>query len=115
MLALMKRENGTKFTGIIFENEKAAELYFKQNDLNNWVYSVKEVEFIEEDAEALKRVDLEKEYNIVAGMLRSTIKAYTEYKDSEDPLDKLVAETQAEYLVKYTLKLNEIKEELEKM
>ena len=115
MLALMKKENGTRFTGIVFENEKAAELYFKQNDLSTWVYSVKEVEVVKEDAKALKRVDLEREYNVVAGMLRSTIELFAECKDSEDPLEKMVAETQAEYIVKYTLKLNEIKKELENL
>lgn len=115
MLALMKKENGTKFTGIVFENEKAAELYFKQNDLSIWVYSVKEVEVIKEDVKALKRVDLEREYKKVASMLRSATEAYAKYKDSEDPLDKMVAEVQAEYIVEYTLKLNEIKKELEKL
>ena len=111
----MKRENGTKFTGIVFENEKAADLYYKQNNLSLWVYTVKKVEFIKEDAEALKKVDLEREYNTVAGMLRSTIETYAECKDSEDPLEKMVAETQAEYIVKYTLRLNEIKKELENL
>ena len=115
MLALMKKENGTRFTGIVFENEKAAELYFKQNDLSTWVYSVKEVEVVKEDAKALKRVDLEREYNKVAGMLKHVTEAYAKYKDSEDPLDKMVAEVQAEYIVEYTLKLNEIKKELENL
>ena len=111
----MKKEDRTKFAGIVFENEKAAELYFKQNDLSPWVYSVKEVEFIKEDAETLKRVDLEREYNKVVSMLRSTTEVYAKYKNSENPLDKIIAEAQAEYIVEYTLKLNEIKKELEKL
>ena len=112
----MKRENGcSKFTGIVFENEKAADLYYKQNNLSLWVYTVKKVEFMKEDAEALKKVDLEREYNKVAGMLRCATEAYAEFKDSEDPMDKIATEIQAEYIMEYTLKLNEIKKELENL
>ena len=58
MLAYMKYENGLRFKNIIFENENAAKLWLKQNEINNPdCYKLVEVEFIKEDLVALKKLE----------------------------------------------------------
>jgi hypothetical protein len=60
MLAYMKYENGLKFKKVIFENENAAKLWLKKNGIANPnSYELIEVEFIKEDMNALKKIELE--------------------------------------------------------
>lgn len=59
MLAFMKYENGLKFKNIVFENENAAKVWLKENNITNEnAYELVEVEFVKEDPKALKRIEL---------------------------------------------------------
>lgn len=59
MLAFMKYENGLRFKRVVFENENAAKLWLKENNITNEnAYELVEVEFVKEDPKALKRIEL---------------------------------------------------------
>lgn len=52
MLGLMKYENGLKFTGIVFENEKAAKKWLKENGwVNERAYKLIPISFVNENLE----------------------------------------------------------------
>lgn len=62
MLAFMKYENGLKFKNVVFENENAAKVWLKENNITNEnAYELVEIECVKEDPKALKRIELNEE------------------------------------------------------
>lgn len=55
MLLLMMYNRGMNAKQVVFENENAAKVWLKQNNIvNPRAYSLVEVEYIKEDTQALK-------------------------------------------------------------
>ena len=80
----MKHENGLKFKKIIFENEKVAKLWLKQNGINNPnCYELVEVEFVKEDLKALKKVELEEKLQKAIESVEWFQNMCNRYKDDE--------------------------------
>ena len=105
MLAYMRYENGLRFKKIIFENENAAKVWLKQNGISNPnCYELVEVEFIKEDAKALKRIELEEKL--------ADAKIYAEW--AQMMYDRY-GEDRAQDLNKYTAEYEKIQKELENL
>jgi hypothetical protein len=84
MLAYMRYENGLKFKKVIFENENAAKLWLKQNGFSDPnCYELVEVEFIKEDLEALKRVEIEERLQKAKEHMEWLQKVCNRYKNDE--------------------------------
>ena len=90
MLAYMRYENGLNFKKVIFENENAAKLWLKQNGISNPnCYELVEVEFVKEDAKALKKVELEEKLQRVKENVEWFQQMCNRYKDDETMKNKL--------------------------
>ena len=90
MLAYMKYENGLKFKNVVFENENAAKLWLKQNGINNPAcYKLVEVEFIEEDSNALRKAELEEKLQKAKENVDWFQKINERYQDDKIIMDRL--------------------------
>jgi len=90
MLAYMRYENGLRFKKVIFENENAAKLWLKQNGITNPdCYELVEVEFIKEDLEALKRIELEEKLQKAKRKIEWFQEMRNYYKDDDFITNKL--------------------------
>lgn len=116
MLAFIKYENGAKFKNIIFENEKAAEMWLKKNKIRNpRCFDLVEVEYIREDDEELNRFYLEDKIKSAAEELQYVTSLYEEYNKREDEDGKKFAKIYRERVVTYTIKKHELEIELLKL
>lgn len=90
MLAYMKYENGLRFKNVVFENEKAAKLWLKQNKISNPdCYELVEVEFIKEDPKGLKKMELEEKLQETKARIEFFKILHNHYKDDEDITNKI--------------------------
>lgn len=90
MLAYMRYEGGLNFKKVIFENENAAKLWLKQNGISNPnCYELVEVEFIKEDAKALKKIELEEKLQRVKENVEWFQQMCEWHKDDERVVNRL--------------------------
>lgn len=116
MLAFIKYENGAKFKNIIFENEKAAELWLKKNKIcNPRCFDLVEVEYIKENDEELKRFDLEYNLKDVTERLTYITEMYEDFLKREDEDGKNLVKSYHKTIVELTIKKHELEIELLKL
>ena len=101
MLAFMKYENGLKFKNVVFENENAAKVWLKENNITNEkAYELVEVEFVKEDPIALKRMELNEKLEEIRDRMEWAIKMRDMFKENKAVCNQL-AEIIADYLEEY--------------
>lgn len=116
MLALVVYGHDTNSKKVIFENEKAAELWLKKNHICNPRYfDLVEVEYIKEDDEELKRFDLEYNLKDVTERLEYITEMYEDFLKREDEDAKRFAKSYHKSIVELTIKKHELEIELLKL
>ena len=84
MLAFMKYENGLKFKNVVFENENAAKVWLKENNITNEkAYELVEIEFVKEDPIALKRIKLNEKLETIRDRMEWAIKMRDMFRGNE--------------------------------
>lgn len=79
MLMLMMYNRGMNAKQVVFENENAAKVWLKQNNITNpRAYSLVEVEYVKEDTQALKKMELEEKISEIKEKLEWASESYAE-------------------------------------
>ena len=108
MLAFMKYENGLRFKRVVFENENAAKVWLKENNITNEkAYELVEIEFVKEDPIALKRIELNEKLETIRDRMEWAIKMRDMFKENKEACNQF-AEIVADYLKEYKMIEKEI-------